>query len=396
MLKSRLGYLSGAPRVSTIPEARAAGARAHVLGVIRAFEELGCEVKPFIAGDRVPRKWILEGSEQAAGAGLFQKLAADLLRLGMGLVNAGRAWWELGGDVDWIYERSAVFQALGWIFKRRGIPWVLEINAPFFYEAAVERNSIVLGRVARWLEIKAYRGCDVLVCVSEALKEIVVSEADVEPEKVVVLPNGVDVDRFDPGRHEAKRLSEDLTIGFVGTLLAWQGLDLLLEALKDLKAEGMEMHLVVVGDGPTRRELEEQARRSGISANVTFAGWAKWQDVPRFISGFDVGYSGQIQMQIGAMYHSPIKIYEYMAMSKPVVASAFEDARRVIRDGETGYLFEGGNKADLERALAEAFRDRDELREMGRQAREEIVAHHSWVARVKTLVSEVERVRARS
>lgn len=396
MLKRRLGYLSGAPRVSTLPEARAAGPRAHVLGVIKAFEGLGWEVKPFIAGDRVPRKWVLEGTEQAAGAGLFRKLAADLLRLAMGLVNTRRAWRELGGDVDWIYERSAVFQALGWVFKRHGIPWILEINAPFFYEATVERKSIVLGRIARWLEVRAYRKCDTLVCVSDALKEILVKEAGVRPEKVVVVPNGVDTTFFDPEHSKSERFFEGFIVGFVGSLLAWQALDVLLEAVKELRAEGMDISVVIAGDGIMREAWEKEVRRLGLSENVAFTGWVLPQRVPQLISGFDVGYSGQIKMQVGSMYHSPIKIYEYMAMSKPVVASAFEDARRVVRGGETGFLFEGGDKADLKRALAEAYQNRDELRELGRQAREEVVANHSWMARVDTLVSELERAQARS
>lgn len=352
-------------------------------------------MKPFIAGDRVPRKWILEGTEQAAGAGFFHKLAADLLRVVMGLVNGWRALRELHGGVDWVYERSSVFQALGWFFKKRGVPWILEVNAPFFYEAAIERRSIVLNRIARWLEVRAYRECDVLVCVSDALKEILVLETGVHPEKILVLPNGVDTTFFDPERCKPERFFEGFTVGFVGSLLAWQALDLLLEAVKELRMQGMDISLVIAGDGIMREAWEKEVRRLNLSRNVVFTGWVLPQRVPQLISGFDVGYSGQIRMQVGAMYHSPIKIYEYMAMSTPVIASAFEDAHRVVRDGETGFLFESGNKSDLRRALAEAYRNRGELHEIGRRAREEVVAHHSWVARVKTLISSIERIRAR-
>lgn len=93
------------------------------------------------------------------------------------------------------------------------------------------------------------------------------------------------------------------------------------------------------------------------------------------------------------MYHSPLKIYEYMAMGKPIVASAFADARTAIRDGETGFLFGGGDKDDLKRALADAYRSRGELPEMGREARRDAVELHSWTARVRALIPEVERIR---
>jgi glycosyltransferase involved in cell wall biosynthesis len=294
--------------------------------------------------------------------------------------------------VDWVYERHTVFQELGWIFKRRGMPWILEVNGPLFYEAKVERNSIVLHKLARRLEIRAYRRCDILVSVTEAGKEIAIREAGIRPEKVVVLPNGVDTALLDPERHEPEEVFDNFTIGFAGSLLPWQALGLLLETLRDMRKEGADISLLVVGDGSMRKAWEAQARQLGISENVLFTGWMPWQEVPRFISGFDVGYSGQTQMQVGSMYHSPLKIYEYMAMGKPVVASAFEDAKRVVRDRETGFLFEDGDKASLKRALSEAYGSRDTLPEMGRKAREEVVAHHSWTARVRTLISEIERI----
>lgn len=389
-----LGYLAGAPRVSTRPDAEASGPRSHVLGVITAFATLGWQVKPFIMGDRVPRKWVTKGSEQAVSNGFFHTLAADLVRLTLSAINARRAWQELGGQVDWVYERFASFQCLGWVFKRHGVPWILETSGPFFYEAKSERKSIVLTGPARWLEIKAYQESSVLVCVSEALKEIVVREANIPPEKVMVVPNGVDTALFNPERYEPKRMFEGFTIGFVGGLIAWQGLDLLLEALHDLKAEEISLSLVVVGDGPMRSAWETKAQQLGVSANVVFVGRVTSQEVPQYIAGFDVGYSGQIKLQMGKMYHSPLKLYEYMAMAKPVVASAFEDAQRVIQEGETGFLFQPEDKDDLKHALVKAYQLWAVLPEMGRKAREEIVGNHSWVARVQTTIKGVERILA--
>ena len=391
-VQRRLVYLSGAPRVSTRPDADLAGPRTHVLGVVKAFEELGWNVEPFIAGDRVPRKWVTNGSEMSVSGGSFRTLVADLMRVALGPLNAWRAWRELGGRGGWVYERSAVLQAMGWIFKRDGGPWILETNAPLFYEAKADRNSIVLSGIARWLELRAYRECDVLVCVSEALKEILVREAGLQPEKVVVVPNGVDTNFFDPNRYTPMRMFEGFTIGFVGHLSAWQGLDLLLEVLKDLRAEGIDVSLVVVGDGPMRQAWEAQARRLGITANVAFTGRLPQQEVPRLISGFDVGYSGPVRLNVGKMYLSPLKLYEYMAMAKPPVASTFESIQRVVQHQETGFLFTSADKADLRRVLVEAYRSRSVLAEMGRKAREEVVAHHSWTARVRTLISEVEHI----
>ena len=388
----RLGYLSAAPRVSTHPEAEASGPRAHVLGVMRAFQALEWEVLPFIVGDRVPPKWRGKGSEKAVSGSFLGTLAADLIRLILGTLNALKAWRELGGKVDWVYERFAALQSLGWIFQRQGVPWILETSGPFFYEAKFERKSVVLSSVARWMEIQAYRQCDVLVCVSEALKEIVVCEAKIPPEKVVLVPNGVDTEFFNPELYQPKRLFAEFTIGFVGTLTNWQGLDLLLYALKDLQAEGITLCSIVVGDGLMLEEWRALAQNLGVSTKVAFVGRVPRYQVPEYIAGFDVGYSGQIELQMGTMYHSPLKLYEYMAMGKPVIASAFEDAQRALRQNETGFLFPAGNLAELKQTLLSAYEARERLHEMGGKARAEVLAEHSWIARVEKMIEDVDRI----
>lgn len=395
-MKQRLGYLSAAPRVSTRPSKESVSARAHVLGVMGAFEDLGWEVEPFIVGDRSPRKFTAEGSQRALSGGVLRTLAADLVRLTLGAINARRAWRDLGSEVDWVYERLAVLQSLGWIFRRHGTPWILETNGPLSYEAKTERNAIVLGRLARWLEVKAYQECDVLVCISDAVKEIAIQDAQIPPEKVVVMPNGVDTAFFDPERGSAERLFPNFTVGFVGTFFPWQALDLLLEALAELRADGLDISVVLVGDGVMREAWESRARQLGVSANVAFTGMVPWEKVPQTIAGFDVAYSGHVRMGKGGMYHSPLKIYEYMAMGKPIVASAFADARMAIRDGETGFLFAGGDKGDLKRALTTAYGAREDLAEMGYEARRDAVGLHSWAARVRDLIPKVEqRIRSR-
>ena len=119
-MKRRLAYLSGAPRVSTAPEAVLGGPRSHVLGVISGFESMGWEVRRFIVGDRVPRSWVGVGSERAVARGWFRALAADLLRLIIRPIYTRQSWRTLGAESDWVYERFAIFQAMGEIFKRHG------------------------------------------------------------------------------------------------------------------------------------------------------------------------------------------------------------------------------------------------------------------------------------
>jgi glycosyltransferase involved in cell wall biosynthesis len=314
------------------------------------------------------------------------------MRIGLGLINTHRAWQKLGSRVAWVYERNAALQSLGHIFKRHNTPWILETNAPLFHEAKYERETLVVSSLARHLEIQAYRACDVLVCVSEALKDIIVQETSAAPEKVVVVPNGVDVEFFDPGRYRPVRLFDDLSVGFVGKLSDSQGIDLLLEALRDLRASGLKLNLVLVGDGPARNSLQETVEGQQLTDQVKFVGRVPRGDVPTYVAGFDVGYSAQIKSSIGVMYRSPLKLYEYMAMAKPVVASDFGDARRLVSKGETGYLFEPDDKDSIKEALVAAYDNHEHLGAMGRLAREEIVNNHSWTRRVSNLINSAERI----
>lgn len=391
----RLGYLCGAPRVSTRPDAEAGGPRTQALGVIGGFEALGWEVKPFIAGDRLPPAVAGKGAEGMMTASPVNTLMADLARMGLGAFNARRCWRELGGQVDWVYERFATLQSLGWIFQRKGVPWILETNGPFFYEAKAERKSLLLTGLARRLEMEAYRQCDVLVCVSRALKEIVIRECGVDPKKVVVAPCGVDTAFFDASGHPPRRFFENFTVGYVGLLIAWQGLDLLFEAVGELKGEGLLIHVVVVGDGPARHEWECLAKELDVGDCVRFVGRVPLDEVPGYIAGFDLGYSGQLPLKIGSMYHSPLKLYEYMAMGRPVLASAYDDARGLVEGKGTGFLFTPGDARDLKRALREAYHARPDLGEMGEGARQEVIRNHSWTARIREMVLQTEEILGR-
>lgn len=413
----RLAYLSGAARVSTRPEAGAVGPRAHVLGVIDAFRRLGWEVRPYIVGDSVPLSWVAgEATDRAMRSSPMKRVAADMIRLAIGAVHGPRSLRHVG-QVDWVYERYAAFQALGWWFQRKGIPWILETNELCYLSATTDRKATALGPVLRYQERWAYRQCDVLVCNSQALADVIVERMAITTEKIVVLPNGVDTARMDPGKARPTRAFPGPTLGFVGQLEAWQRLDVLLDVLAELHQDGIDYHLAVVGDGSMREQWEAYAKSLGLGDRVRFVGRRPWDEVPDHIAGFDLGYLGyastapvrrvhtgsaSTEVDDGPPEHetaawlrshlSPLKLYEYAAMGKPVIAAAYADAKRLLADGVPCYLFDPGNRQDLKRALRHAYQERDRWAEAGVRGRAVVVAKHSWEARVRELVACVETI----
>jgi glycosyltransferase involved in cell wall biosynthesis len=377
--------------VSTHPDAFLGGPRSHVLGVIQGFQASGWKVRKYIVGDQLSGRWRGQDNAAQTRSSAPRLLFSDLLRLVLGPINARRVDREMAG-VDWAYERFASFQVLGRSLHRKGIPWVLETNALMYIEAARDRRSIYLTSVARNIETRAYRDCDVLLCVTEVLRDAILQILPLDPKKVLIVPNAVDLQLFDPAQARPVRYFDGLTIGYVGSLVSWQGLHVLLRALAALRDEGIEYNLVIVGDGPQRREWEQLAGSLGLMDRVRFMGKVSRPAVPGCIAGFDLGYSGQVALGAEGMYLSPLKLYEYMAMAKPVVAAAFEDARRLLGGAKTGYLFAAGDVDDLKVALRRAHAEHLLWDDMGRAARLEIRRQHSWEARVAGLIPQVEEI----
>ena len=389
-IRRRLAYLSGAPRVSTRPEAYLSGPRSHVLGVMKAFERLGWDVVPYVVGDRMPLNIVME-KDSKTGFHFGKRAAADLIRIGIGLWHGRKAFREIG-KVDWVYERFGAFQAMGWWFQRHGIPWILETNGVLYLESTRDRTTILLPQIARIFELKAYRSSDALVCVSKQLADHIVQDFNIDQSKIVILPNGVDTDIFNPSLYTPKRLFQEPTIGFIGSLHPWHAVELLIEALAELSKEGANLKAVIIGDGPKFSSCEQLVRERGLQAHIHFTGWIPPTEVPAYIAGFDIGYALQGARTHGEKFGSSLKLYEYAAMGKPVIASAHENTNGLIIDRVTGYLQKTDDLAELVQILREAYANREQWQFMGMKARQMVIEKHSWEARVKELLPQLHSI----
>ena len=133
----------------------------------------------------------------------------------------------------------------------------------------------------------------------------------------------------------------------------------------------------------------DHARRLGLESRVKFLGQRPRHEIPALIRGFDVGFSGQRRMSIGSMYHSPLKLLEYLSMGVPVIASDFADAKRVVTHDENGFLFSHERVGTLAMAIRAAIEARSGLPVMGQRARAEILRAHSWDARVSYMKDRI-------
>jgi glycosyltransferase involved in cell wall biosynthesis len=273
---------------------------------------------------------------------------------------------------DFIYERYSLWGLAGLCAaKRRLLPFVLEVNAPLVYEQRRYRGGMVCPSLARRIERHVWGEADLVIAVSEVLSSHL-TQAGVSSTRVQVLPNGVDARWFMadaasllPRKH--LNLEDRFVIGFVGSFKPWHGADFLLAAFEDFHRLEPSSHLLLIGDGPLKRSLQDCVRKAGLEKDVTFTGVVAHDEIPRYLATMDVAVAPY--PAVGNFYYSPLKLFEYMAAGRAVVASRVGQVAQVITDRVNGLLYEPGHRAGLVNSLRE-LRGSSALRlELGKNAR---------------------------
>lgn len=238
-------------------------------------------------------------------------------------------------NVDVIFERYAIFAVAGaWLSKRWKRPLIVEVNYTSC-SPLVRQRSRLLRPLARRLDRYVFNQAAGLVAVSSQLKRHLIEEYGVPPEKIVVLPNAADPQAFDPSRIAPKALpTQGRIIGFVGGFYPWHGLELLLDAFQVVAQTVDDSRLLLIGDGPTLPAIRERIGQMGLEQRVLLTGRVPHRDLPAYIAAFHVGV-----MPDSNDYGSPMKIFEYMAMGKPVVVPDYPPLLDAVSDGEEGKVF---------------------------------------------------------
>ncbi len=291
---------------------------------------------------------------------------------------------------DLVYERYSLLGTAGLrLADRFDAPHILEVNAPLVEEQQ-EQRGLSLPIVARHLQDKIFTGADEIVVVSQWLADYVAA-AGAEPQRVTVLPNAADTDLFRPGsaRGELRRRlgwDDRFVIGFVGTMKSWHGVPSLLDAMKHLGAPRSRFRLLLVGDGPELAGLKERVAVEGLTEAVHLAGEVQHDSVPQWLEAMDVAVVPYAPT--AASYFSPIKLFECMAMGRPVVAASVGQVAQIIKEGRTGWLYPPGNDERLAERLFWLSQNQAAAASAGAAAREQVMAHHTW-ARNAEVVEEI-------
>jgi glycosyltransferase involved in cell wall biosynthesis len=298
-------------------------------------------------------------------------------------------------DCDVLYERYWLLNYGGLLTARRlGIPLVLEVNGDLIEEYA--QLNIELSK-AQWAAIhfvnrRLFQGASHIVTVSEHLRQRTIERWGVDPARVTTVTNGAHVEKFahltdSQAVRTRYHLGNEPIIMFVGNFKPWHGLELLIDGFHRVASTNSTAKLILVGDGSLRSEIEEKVKALGLETRVIFAGRVPHEEVIDLLRIAQIAVMTHPPSQ-AAMSGTPMKLLEYMAAGKAIIAPSLPNIESILTQDQTGYMVPPN---DVE-ALACAIRnllDNETLRaKIGKAAQERALKSHSW----RRVAADIERI----
>jgi glycosyltransferase involved in cell wall biosynthesis len=266
---------------------------------------------------------------------------------------------------------------------------MLEVHGLAYKEEKQHWRTAVPGWyfvVLAGIEKRLLRWADCLTVVSAAIKDTLV-RIGIDEEKIHVVHNGVDLRKFDCHSEPDRVIKEyDLegkfVVGFVGSFARYHGVEMLVRLAKSLRQRCGNIVFLLVGrnfHGP--EDPMAVILKEGLSEAFTFTGEVPHATIPPLIAAMDIGL-----IPDSNTYGSPMKLFEYMAMRKAVVAVDVPPIREVIKHGQTGILFERGNIGQAEEWIEKLIVDEELRYKLGRQAYLQVVRSHTWARNAERIV----------
>jgi glycosyltransferase involved in cell wall biosynthesis len=345
----------------------------HVRAMVHAFHELGHEVDVISllgsSSSGLPpakRSWRVHTDRLPPG--IYEALC--LLYNIFGYRRLARALRHRTADL--IYERYGLNTFCGVLASRRfGVPLLLEVNAPW-RDQLPSSGPLRFRRLARRLERWICSHSTRTIAVSEALRQLLVSEG-VPDGPLAVMHNAVDSVLFNPavsGQEVRQRygLGDCLVAGFVGWLRHWHGLEDLIDAIHGSGLLERRLRLLIVGSGPSFTEVQRSVQRLGLDDKIVLTGPVAHEDVPAHIAALDIALQPR-----ATAYACPMKLLEYMAVGRCIVAPDQPNIRELLSDGISARLFPPGDYRSLVRLVSELMGSPTDRVSLGHHARRTVI-----------------------
>lgn len=297
-------------------------------------------------------------------------------------------------QVGKIHVRSTFLIALPALIaaRRLGLPVLYEVSGLWelvYRDREHESHLLKRSYYAELAESATMRNVDRLVVMNEAVQQIAIDRG-VEPERIAIAPNAVNVDRFKP---LAPLATAAFTIGYLGSFVDYEGLDLLLDVVRIFIDAEQPVRLLMVGDGTKFAAIQSRVRKEGLEDYVKLTGRVSHQEVLAMYEQMDALVYPRISTNATEAI-TPLKPFEALAMEKPIVVSDVKPLKEIVGNDERGLAFEAGNAQDLTRAVSRLAADPSLGQRLGRAGREWVSKDRNWKTVVETFLqsyAELER-----
>ncbi|MEC8417351.1 MAG: glycosyltransferase family 4 protein [Pseudomonadota bacterium] len=290
---------------------------------------------------------------------------------------------------DVIYERYNLYLPAGiWAKKLFKLPLLLEVNSPLYLERD-EYGGVALPRLAKWTERYAWQHADKVLPVSNVLASYVKAEG-VPDDKIVVIPNGVNLDLFKPKERKNRKPEFDnkLVVGFVGFCREWHKLDEVLITLN--QHENKSLFFLVVGDGPAIPELRKLAKELGFEDRFHVTGLVERDAMPFWLDQIDIALQSSV-----TPWASPLKMLEYMAKGLTILAPKAPNIEELITHEETALLFSPDDLQSFTATLNTLCGDETLCKTLGERAQKKIYENDmTWNGNARLIIKLFEQLKA--
>ena len=366
----------------------------HIIGVVEAFHRLGSEVV-IGAYDPVPHL-----DNHKVRYHLFKGNTFPLPKVR----ELMRQWHLTDQIIQAVSEESPDFLYVRWtpslFFKRvraahPNLPIVLECNTPLTMHADISRPHLLQRWLARTVDQSYVDSATLISVVSAETREFLLGQhGSLDPQRVVVNPNGVNVDRFRYVESDVRKrfqMPQDaVVLGWAGNFQYWHKVDLLIEAFQALDSDTVFLMIMGTGSDEREKQLRSLATKSRPK-QIIFTGVIPFGEMPEHLSACDILVVPMSPTFEDKHHGSPVKLFEYMSVGRAVVASRIGQVRQVIDDGRNGLLFEPDSLKDLERVLKTLVGDSALRERLGRSARRDVEDNHSWETNVQRILAGLEK-----
>ena len=364
----------------------------HIREMVAAFRALGHQVRVIgPVGETVPEKG---GGWLSKIKSIMPNFVFELCEIGYSAYSFIQLSWLIYTEKpDFVYDRYITFNTGGVLAaKMQKTPLFLEVNAPLALERSKQPDErLNLKKIAFAMERWACANAFKTIVVSTPLKEYLISQG-VSDTQIVVMPNGVNTEKFFPHEKDQRLacqlgIPDNVTvIGFTGVLRHWHGLEMLIDAFSHIVKAEYNTMLLIVGDGPIRKDLDEQIGRLGLKGKVIITGLIAYGDIPEYVNLFDIAVSPK-----ATFYASPMKVIEYMALGKAVVVPNSGNFLDIVDERVNGVLFHNGDIKSFIRSLESVVLSGHEREKIGCAAAEKVLSRMNWKFNALDIVKHVKK-----